>query len=64
MKFKLLKPRRRRRRPKNKPLTPDAHATAVQRVATASRKASRQITRRQTIMRLACAAEITRRRVS
>ena len=63
MKFKLLKPRR-RRRPKTKPHTPEAFAALVQSAAVQRRKAARQTSRRETRLRRACASEVTRRRLA
>lgn len=59
MKFKLLKPRRHRRRPKRGPLAPRTFAALSELALALARRRSRQTSRRQTFLRRACAREIT-----
>jgi hypothetical protein len=62
MKFKLLKPRR-HGRAKRQPFPPEAFALLTQAADAARRKRRRQTSRRQTVLRLACAREITGRKL-
>jgi hypothetical protein len=59
--FKLLRPRR-HRRPRRKPLPPQTFAAVTQFQQGLRRKAARQTSRPQTLLRLACVREITTRK--